>query len=450
MSLSAYSISYKSAPVELRERLAVPPERLADVLADLRQRCGLSEVVVLSTCNRVDFFFVARSEAEAFDRLAEWVQERSGAGEGPPEDYAVRFTGRAAQNHLFRVACSLESMVIGEPQILGQLKDAYELAGSHDATGATLNAVMPRAFRTAKRVRTETRIARFAVSVSYAAVELATRIFDTLEDKAVLVIGAGEMAELALSHLVKGGINRLLIANRTFSSAVELAERFQGSVVRYEELEHHLADADIVISSTGAKDYIIGPALARKASGRRRGRPMFFIDIAVPRDIDPAVNELPDVYCYDIDDLKEVVDANRKEREHEALKAQQIIEEETAQLERWFASLSVVPVIKSLREHFTVIGERELAGLTAQLGDLGPREVDLVRRAVRSLVNKLLHAPSTRLKVLADEEDGRLYAEALTALFDLGPAGAEAEPGTTEAPAADNVVPLSLPGTPRR
>jgi glutamyl-tRNA reductase len=270
-------------------------------------------------------------------------------------------------------------------------------------------------------VRTETQIARFPVSISFVAAELAGKIFDNLADQTVLVVGAGEMAELAVTHLMAAGVRRLVISNRTFASAVTLAERFGGSAVPYEQMAEHLAHADIVISSTGARGFIISPDIVRNAVKVRRGKPMFFIDIAVPRDVDPAINQLRNVYLYDIDDLQAVASANLKEREREALAAQAIIDEDLARFQRWFDTLGMVPTVKALRERFASVGEQELERSMARLSHLPGQDQEQVQKLVRSVINKLLHVPSTRLKSLAEGQDGRLYAEALSAIFDLQP-----------------------------
>ena len=421
MNLAVLSLNYKLAPVEVRERMDIPESRLAQLTAELKERAGLTELMVVSTCNRVEFYFVARDEEFATTHLKAWLNERAGADAGRNlERMMMLLSRRVALIHLFRVACSLESMVVGEPQILGQVKEAFQLAVRHGNAGAVLTGLMPRVFRTAKRVRTETQIARNAVSVSYAAVELASKIFDSLDDKIVLVIGAGDMAELAINHLIKQGIGRLMITNRTFANGIALAQKYQGQAFPFDQLDSSLPEADIVISSTGAREHIITKDRARKAMRERKNAPMFYIDIAVPRDIDPEVNSLPNVYLYDVDDLNSVIDANRREREDEALKAQRIIEEDVAAYDRWYDSLAVGPTIKALRQGFHAIGERELSRTLEHLPDLGAHDAQRVRQLVRGLVNKLLHAPSNALRKLAEDGNGKMYVEAVSVLFDLG------------------------------
>ena len=452
MSLSIVSLNFKTAPVELREQLAFPPELVPGLLEEIRGKTGLSEVMVLSTCNRVEFFFADDDKGKGIHRICGWLEARFREPELELEQAAIMLSGRTALTHIFRVACSLESMVVGEPQILGQVKEAFQLAVENKSHGTLLTGLMPRVFRAAKRVRTETQVARFPVSISFAAVQLASKIFETLEDKSVMVMGAGDMAELTVQHLLKAGIKRLLITNRTFANAVALAEKFQGSAVRFEELETYLPEADIIISSTGARGYIITPEIVRRASRKRRGSPAFFIDIAVPRDVDPAVNDLSDVYCYDIDDLQSVADANKAEREREALEAQKIVEEEVEAYERWVRAHSVVPTVKALRRRFEEVGQQELEATLGKIGALSAEQTSQMRKLVRNLVNKLLHEPSTRLKQESGEAEGRLYSDALAALFALS---SEENPGKadrTQANASspeeeqgDNIVRLPFP-----
>ncbi|MBI3992306.1 MAG: glutamyl-tRNA reductase [Candidatus Lambdaproteobacteria bacterium] len=452
MTLSVLSYSYKKAPVELRERLAVNPAQIGFHLNTAREATGFGELLLLSTCNRVEYYFTPGPRDNGHEPLLDWLRTQHTGGSEELREHAVALAGREAVTHLHRVACSLDSMVVGEPQILGQLKDAYRLASEAGTVNATFSGLMPRVFRTAKRVRSETDIARFAVSVSYVAVELAARIFESLHHKTVLVVGAGEMAELALTHLIKAGVHRLLICNRTYDNAVALAEEHHGEVLPYEQLGARLHEADIIISSTGARSYVIDAHMARGAARQRRGEPMFFIDIAVPRDVDPAVNELSNVYCYDIDDLKTVADNNLKERAREASKAHDIIVQDIEQYERWVQSLGVVPTVKALRHHFSHTAHGELDKALARMKHLDADDRAQVQRLVHAVVNKLLHTPSTQLRRLAEEQDGRLYTEALATLFDLPVHTAESqahEDSASEGPLQEqrqNVVRLPVSG----
>jgi len=449
MSLSLISFNYKTTPIELREKLAISGDQVPILIQEIRESCEMDEVMVLSTCNRVEFYINDNDLGEGIARLFDWLKKKFQAEGSDLERAAVVLSHREALNHLFRVASSLESMVLGEPQVLGQVKEAYRYTVAHKAQGPMLSGLMPRVFRTAKRVRTETGIARFPVSISFVAVQLASKIFDSLKNKTVMVLGAGDMAELTVEHLLSAGIKRLTIANRTFTRAVALAERFQGSAVRFEELETYLPEADIVIASTGAKDFVITPEMARAAVKKRKGQPIFFIDIAVPRDVDPKVNELSNVYCYDIDDLHEVADANREEREREALKARSIVEEEIANYHNWLDIRAVAPTIRALRNYFTSTGEAELDALLGRLKGVSGEEANQIRQMVRRLLNKLLHTPSTRLKQMGDENNGKVFVDALSSLFDLDAhLMAEDTTGQSENPEAEagNVVQLPVSG----
>jgi glutamyl-tRNA reductase len=448
MSLSLITFNYKTTPLALREKLAVPPARIPALLGEARSRCGLNEVMLVSTCNRVEVYYLAADGPAAGRGLLEWMKRGFAGWDEELERSAVLLHGEAALTHLFRVACSLESMVVGEPQILGQIKEGYQLACDSEALGPYLDGLMQRVFHAAKRVRTETAIARNPVSVSYVAAELAGRIFESLADKSVLVVGAGEMAELVVTHLQKAGVRRLHITNRTFAHAVTLAEKFHGSAVRWEQLAGQLAEADIVISSTGAQGFVIDAEMVRQAERARKGRPMFLIDIAVPRDVDPAVNQIGNVYCYDVDDLQSVAQANRSEREVEAVAAQRIVEEEVARFVRWKHSDAVKPVLKALRQHFASTGEQELAKLLGRLKHLPPAEQAALRGLVQGVVNKLLHLPSTRLRALGEELNGHVYAQALADLFALQLDAPGAAPPAAAAAVADeaNVVPFRAAG----
>ncbi|MDH4224576.1 MAG: glutamyl-tRNA reductase [Deltaproteobacteria bacterium] len=461
MTISVLSLSYKTAPVEVREKLDIPAAQLGQALEELQCLPSLDEVMVVSTCNRVEVYFAAADPAAAFGAIKGWMAARLEGAGFDFEQSVVRLSGKPALNHLFRVAGSLESMVIGEPQILGQVKEAFQASVEKKCVGSVLMGLMPRVFRTAKRVRTETGISRFAVSISYAAVELAGKIFDSMAQKTVLVIGAGEMAELAIAHLIKTGIGRLMVINRTYDNAVALAEKFQGEPLRYEEMELALASADIVISSTGARGFIITPPMVRQVMRQHKGGAMFFIDIAVPRDIDPDINQITNVYCYDIDDLKSVTDSNRKEREKEALAAQAIVDEEVARYQGWADSLSVVPVIRALREKFNQAAMAEVEKTLPRLSGDSAEDGKLVSQMARTLVNKLLHAPSTHVRQVAEEGDGKLMAEVLAGLFDLTPAslahpskkegpgvepsGEDVEDEPLESPIVNKVVPFARP-----
>jgi glutamyl-tRNA reductase len=324
-----------------------------------------------------------------------------------------------AVRHLFRVASSIDSLVMGEPQILGQVKDAYRTSVEHNATGVLLNKVIHHAFRTAKRVRTETGIASNAVSVSFAAVELAKKIFGSLIGKSILLIGTGEMSELAAKHLINNGVEKIFIANRTYARAVQMADDFHGAAVEFDKLPEKLQDIDIVISSTGAPGYVINAATVEAALRRRKNRLLFLIDIAVPRDIDPAAGEIENVYLYNIDNLQDIVDSNLKSRRKEADKAESIIDEELSKYMEWYDTLEVVPTIVSLREKMESIIRGELAKSGYWMVNLTEGERRNIEMLANSIINKVLHDPITGLKEESRDNGALPYIAAIRRLFGL-------------------------------
>ena len=418
MRFTVIGWNFKNTPIEVRERLALTRDQQIELANRLKECFKLGDIVILSTCNRTEFF-LANAEQQ-LNQIIEMLQKYWNIHDLRESIYILQ--NLDASRHLFRVASSLDSMVLGEPQILGQLKDTFYCFREAELTGKLLHPLFTRAFYTAKRVRTETTVASNAVSVSYAAVELAKHIFEDLSKQSVIVIGAGEMAELAVQHLMRSGISQLFVTNRTFTSAAELAEKFQGLAVPFEHLNRHLHQADIVISSTGARNYIITQELVKKCLLNRKGNPMFFIDIAVPRDIDPEINKLHGTFCYDIDDLQTIVSQNQEERKKQSIKAEEIIEEELSKLEIWFRSLSAVPTIRSLRKSFHSTAEEELQKVFRRIKNLPESERKEIEQFVHRLVNKLLHDPSRNLKQLAQEEDSHLHMESIAKLFDLSPA----------------------------
>ena len=418
MRFTVIGWNFKNTPIEVRERLALTRDQQIELANRFKESFKLGGIVILSTCNRTEFF-LANAEQQ-LNQIIEMLQKYWNIPDLRESIYILQ--NLDASRHLFRVASSLDSMVLGEPQILGQLKDTFHCFSEAELTGKLLHPLFTRAFYTAKRVRTETTVASNAVSVSYAAVELAKHIFEDLSKQSVIVIGAGEMAELAVQHLMRSGISQLFVTNRTFTSAAELAEKFQGLAVPFEHLNRHLHQADIVISSTGARNYIITQELVKKCLLNRKGNPMFFIDIAVPRDIDPEINKLHGTFCYDIDDLQTIVSQNQEERKKQSIKAEEIIEEELSKLEIWFRSLSAVPTIRSLRKAFHSTAEEELQKAFLRIKNLPESERKEIEQFVHRLVNKLLHDPSRNLKQLAQEEDSHLHMESIAKLFDLSPA----------------------------
>lgn len=411
MAIVLTGVSHKTAPVEVRERLAFAKESLAESLRALVDGRRVREGMILSTCNRVEVLAdvdPTRFE-EGRERVARFLTSRGGGREGDFSAHTYAHTEETAVRHLFGVAASLDSMVLGEPQILGQVRQAYTDACDAGTAGRTLHRLLHKAFHTAKRVRTETNISTAAVSVSYAAVELGRKILGTLEGRTVLLVGAGEMAELAARHLKKAGVSRILVANRTHETAVRLAAEFGGEAVAYETFPHYLAEADVVVCSTGARKYIITEPMARAARGLRRNRPSFFIDISVPRNVDPRVGEAANLFVFDVDDLESVVASNLREREREAVRAEEIVRAETAEFMRALRSLDIGPTIGALKERVRGLAFEEYRLHRARLGELTPEQERAVERMLASTVNKISHPLIQRLRHAFDEKDAESF-----------------------------------------
>ena len=419
MNIVVVGLSHKTAPVEIREKVTFPADKMAAYLSDLTSRKGVSEGVILSTCNRVEVVSIVSHIQEGIEELKGFIAESNGISRDILDNHLYSHTSEDGIKHVFRVASSLDSMVVGEPQILGQMKDAYQNALEHNVTGIILNKFFRKAFSVAKRVRTETNIASSAVSISYAAVELAKKIFGDLSDKRVLLIGAGEMCELAAKHFVNSGIKEILVTNRTHSRAEKLAADFGGKALLFENIELDLDKVDIILSSTGSPVHIINAAQVKKALKKRRNRPMFFIDIAVPRDIDPEINNLDNAYLYDIDNLQGVVQSNMKERAKEATAAEAIIAVEIDQFHKWLRTLDITPTIVSLRGKLEGIRRQEMDKLLANLGDLSDKQKKVIESATNAMINKVLHMPISNLKKMADTAEGDLHIDSARKLFDL-------------------------------
>ena len=421
MNFGLLTASYKTTAIENREKLAIPDKEVKDLITYIKRHCCVDEVMLLSTCNRVEIYLHAKNPLQVMSEVESVFLDYFQLSDSQDFEF-TKLSGQNAIRHIFRVTASLEAMIIGEPQVTGQVKDFFHLSTEGGGCGFFLNQIMNRAFITAKRVRNETEIAKFAVSISFAAVELAKKIFYEMREKVILIVGAGEMAELAVTHLMKAGCSHLLVTNRTFSRAISLAEKFNGSAVRFEYMANHLETADIIISSTGAKEYIIEQEMIQKCMKKRKRRPMFLIDIAVPRDIDPQINELANTYVYDIDDLQSVVDANMKIREAEAEKAQVIIEEEISKIEDWLVTLNVIPTIKNFREKVLKLANGELHKGLDQLGDISSKQERAVRSMINAFAYKVLHEPTVMLKQKAKEGNaGFEYLQTINDLFGLKP-----------------------------
>lgn len=417
-SIVIIGVNHKTAPVAVREKLAFSGD-CAGPLLTLMNIEGCRECCFLSTCNRVEVIFAASDPAAAAVAVRGFLFAKSGLADAEAQQYSYLYQGKEAVAHLYSVAASLDSMVVGEPQILGQLKQAYREAVEQKTTGAILNRLLHKSFSVAKRVRTETNIGGSAVSISYAAVQLAKKIFGSLQDKAVLLVGAGEMAELAAEHLVKQGIGRVIVANRTVERAAKLARQFNGTAVGLAELTTQLAEVDILISSTGATDLILRKDEVKPLMRQRKNRPLFLIDIAVPRDLDPELNDLDNVYLYDIDDLKNVVDVNKAEREKEALRAEGIVAEEVVKFGQWLEGMELAPTITAIRQKANGIREAEVAKTLSTLKSLSENERRSVEMLANAIVNKLLHEPMMFLKNSGPHDNPQLKLAFVRQLFGL-------------------------------
>ena len=419
MHLTLVGLSHKTAPIEIREKLTFPAHRQADALSLLCSGDQVAEAVILSTCNRTEIYAVTVNEDDGVDAVIDFMAEYHDLDRHELVRYLYITRGEAVVKHLFRVVSSLDSMVIGEAQILGQVKEAYDHSFDNGASARAFNRLFRQSFEVGKRVRTETEIGENAVSISYAAVELARKVFDSLEGRTILVLGAGKMSELTAKHLVCNGVKAVLVANRTYERALELAARFEGEAIRYDDLFTRMVEADIVISSTAAQHYVITREAVAATLKARGSRPLFLIDIAVPRDIDPAVNQLSNVFLYDIDDLNGVVESNLEERLREARRAESIIEEEIGSFLGWLESLEVVPTIKSIRDKAEAIREVELGKAMKRLGGLSDKERQTVEALSCAIVNKMLHGPTARLKQAAGSKDGFTVVETARHLYGL-------------------------------
>jgi glutamyl-tRNA reductase len=439
--LFVVGISWRTAPVAVRERLAFRDEEVPGALRGIVAELPVAEALLVSTCNRVEVYGVARPGHDATGPLRRHLAESRGLRLGEVADVLYAHRAGAAVRHVFRVAGALDSLVLGEAQILGQLKAAYAMAGGAGTSGPVLGRCLERAFSVAKRVRSETGIARGAANVSSVAVELAGRVFGDLAGKQVLVVGAGKMSRLAARHLYAAGAQRIVVTNRSPEKAAALAAEVDGVARPWDELEGLLVDADVVISSTGARQPILTRALFRRVVKLRRWRSMMVIDIAVPRDAEPAIGDLDGVYLFDIDDLEKVVAANLAERGKAGEHASQIVEHEASQFEHWLRTQGVVPTIRALRERFAHVAEAEVQKTLDALerrAHTPEQQREAIRRLVQLVVNKLLHAPMTALRDAATPDEAALRAAVLCELFALapGPAQGPAAAGAADEPAA--------------
>ena len=419
VNLILVGVNHKTTPVEIREKLAFTKGKIEESVNHLFNFPDIIEHTILSTCNRVEIYARANSQDSAIKSIKQFICDFHQLSLVELEDHFYSYSNKEAVEHLFRVSSSLDSMILGEAQILGQVKEAYSLARDLRSTGLVLNQLFEKAFSIAKKVREETGIAERSVSISSAAVELAQKIFDDLENHTVMLVGTGEMAELAAKHLISYGVKTIYVTSRTYERAANLARALNGSALDFEAFKNELHRADIVITSTSAPNFIIKKEIVEKAIHERKNKPIFFIDIAVPRDIEPDVNDLENVYLYDIDDLQGVVSANIKEREKEAKNAMNFISQEVTKFNNWVGALDAVPTIVEIRKKAENIRKQEVEKTLKKISHLSEDEKQLLRQMSSSMINKILHKPTIKLKQKTQSEDGHVYLKAIRHLFHL-------------------------------
>jgi glutamyl-tRNA reductase len=416
MRFQLIGVNHKTAPVEVRERLAIPESRLPDACQKLVSHPAINEGMIVSTCNRVEF--LANMKNGTGD-LREFLREYFQVEPGQFEQHLYEFREQEAVRHVFRVASSLDSMVVGEPQILGQVKEAYATARAVGAVRAQLDQLLTRAFAVAKRIRTETAVGSSSVSVASVAVELAEKIFGNLSGKCVYLVGAGKMSELAARHLMAHGASSIFVANRTYDRAIRLAQKFNGQAIEFSRLYETCERADIVITSTGSPNFIFRREHGEKFLAQRKNKPMFFIDIAVPRDVDPALNKLEGIFVYDIDDLQQAVTSHVADRKKEAEKAEAIVNTEVEKFHARLQTLDVVPTIVSLQDHLETIRQAEIDRVRGRLGQLTPEQEMAVETLSRGIINKIMHTPISTLKSAARDPESTTVVDLVRRLFNL-------------------------------
>lgn len=419
MHILAVGLNYRTAPVAVRERFAVAEAEMPEALGRLKATKSILECVIVATCNRTEIYAVVDRHNVCGYHIRSFMEQWFGA---PIQDFHSHLyihEDDKAIEHLFRVTSGLDSMVVGETQILGQVRNAFLTAQEHKTTGTLFNMLFKQAVTMAKRAHAETSIGENAVSVSYAAVELGKRIFGSFAGKSVLIIGAGKMSELTAKHLHANGCGKVVVANRSLEGAQQLAEKFEGTACTLVELEKQLAQADIVISSTGAAGYVLTSEQVEQVMKKRKSRPLFMIDIAVPRDLDPTIMDVQNVFLYDIDDLEGIVESNMEQRRQEALKIEAMIVQEMADFDQWFKTLGLSPVIRALQEKAAHVHEETMDSLFKKLPDLSEREVKVIRKLTKSIVNQMMHDPILRVKEMAAEKNGDEAIEMFTKIFAL-------------------------------
>jgi glutamyl-tRNA reductase len=412
-------LNHKTAPVEIREQISFTSQEKEEILEEINRADDIKEGFVLATCNRTEIYVVSKEKESGTEFVPKLLSQFSTLDLEKIEEYLYTYVNLEAVTHLYQVTAGLDSMILGEEQILGQVKDTFALARKLETIGTILHHLFTEALKVGKRARSETSINDNAASVSYAAVELANKIFGSLDQESVLVLGAGKMSELTLKSLVDHGVNEVIVANRTFSKAIDLAKQFNGQAIEWKEVKDWLNKVDIVISSTGAPHYIICYEQVKSILSERQNKPLFFIDIAVPRDIEPKIHELNNVYAYNIDDLESVVEANLRKRERAITSVNEIIKEEVKEFNRWRNSRNVVPIIKSLRKQAEEIRQEELERALARLDDIDEKEKNIIASLSYKIVNKMLHNPTVQVKEFANAENNHVYLEAVNKIFGL-------------------------------
>lgn len=425
MLIIVVGVNHRTAPVEVREKLSFTDHFLPENLARLMAYPSIEGCVIISTCNRTEIYAATREMDEGLHSIWQFMSKKSGVDISEIKNCTYSHTLYDTIRHLFRVTSGLDSMVLGETQILGQARHAYQVASEHGYTNKVINTLFQQALTVGKRVRTETGIDKNSVSISYAAVEMARQVFGNLSGRTVLVIGAGKMSELTALHLVSNGVSGVIVSNRSFDRAENLASKFGGRAVKFNELFYYMDRADIVISCTAASHYVVRKKDMDGVMARRGGAQLMMIDIAVPRDIEPSVAEMQGIKLFDVDDLQYVVDGNLNERKSAAIKAEGIIEEELDEFMKWLGSQFVVPTIAALKEFGEEIKQKELKRALNRLGELSEHDKKVVGSMANSIVNQLLHIPVTRLKEYALNPEGHLYTEVLQNLYDLEVQGQE-------------------------
>lgn len=427
MHIVVVGLNYRTAPVEIRERFTIAPEQLAQALQEMKHWKSILECVVVATCNRTELYAVVDRDGFCPQHVRNFMAHWFGIEKSKFLSYLYHYEDDDAKRHLFRVASGLDSMVIGETQILGQVRDAFLLAQKLGATGSIFNTLFKSGITVAKRAHAETGIAENAVSVSYAAIELGKRIFGSYRHKNVVIVGAGKMSELTARHLAAGGAASIAVTNRTLGRAQEVAAKFGGQAYPFDRLPELLAEADVVISSTGSAGHVLTKLDVANAMRGRASRPMFMIDIAVPRDLDPAIHDVDNVFLYDIDDLEGIVESNLEQRRRESETIEGMIDEELAAFDQWYRSLGVGPVIGALQEKARNVHHETMESMRNKLPDLTERELKIIHKLTKSMLNQMIHEPIQRVKEMAPERHGTDAIAYFTKLFALEQAMREAE-----------------------